>query len=98
MRSDLAAWGLQIPRKPQTRDEETDRMPIHPANWPSLIAFLGCETQWRVSGTMAGLFWLGLDYSAVDVIARLESWSKDIWENVRVMEAAALPVLNEVEQ
>lgn len=73
-------------------------MPIHPANWPSLIAFLGCETQWRVSGTMAGLFWLGLDYSAVDVIARLESWSKDIWENVRVMEAAALPVLNEVEQ
>jgi hypothetical protein len=95
-RRDLMAFGVQVRETSRTR-EEPDRMPIHPANWPSLLAFLGCETQWRVTGTMAGLIWLGLDYSSVDVIARLETWPREIWADIRDMEAAALPVLNDVE-
>lgn len=68
---------------------------IMPRNWPSLIAFLNCQTQWRTLATMGGLIWQGLDYSAAR--AALEELGQPInrMADIRAMEAAALPILNE---
>lgn len=78
-------------------EPEEDGMPIAAENWNSVKAFLACETQWRVVGTMRQLVWLGLDYVAVKVLADLEGWAADIFADIRIMEAAALPTLNEVD-
>ena len=82
---------MQIP--PTEVEEEFD--PVAECNWNSLMAFLSCDTQWRVSGVgMAGLVWIGLDYTACDVAFRRGRFSDELWNDVRVMEEAALPILN----
>lgn len=72
---------------------------VHPANWASLRAFLDCETQWRVAATMAGMFWLGLDYVAVDVVLRRSKYADPdaVLADLQVMEGAALKVFGESE-
>jgi hypothetical protein len=77
--------------------EDEGSMPIMAENWKSLIAFLGCETQWRVVSTRAGLIWLGLDYVATKVLLDFAGFGKDIFDDIRTMEMAALPVLNEAD-
>lgn len=66
-------------------------------NWPSLNAFTACQTQWRVVAGMSRAFWLGLDYSAVDVVLRRRNLPDQVFEDLRVMEAEALRTFNEVE-
>lgn len=73
-------------------------------NWPSLEAFLACATQWRTAVvTMGGagaitsqLVFIGLDYTACDVVLRSRSAPADVLADIMVMEEAVLPVLNEV--
>ena len=77
--------------------EEDGSMPILRENWNSVLAFLDCETQWRVTATMAGLIWLGLDYTAVKILLDAEGHGTDIFRDIRIMEVAALPVLNEAD-
>lgn len=68
-------------------------------NWPALIAFLDCATQWRtqmvVGGRAARTIWFGLDYSAVDVVLRRSKAGDEIFADIGAMEHAALPILNE---
>ena len=55
--------------------------------------FVACQTQWR-SGPMGGV--LGLDYPGVESVMRMKR-VKDkpaMFEDLRVMELAALKVLN----
>jgi len=61
-------------------------------NWPAVEMFLRCQTQWRTS--MAGL--LGLDYGAVAWLLRLYEVENQraVLEDLQVMEAAAMSVLN----
>lgn len=67
---------------------------IHPANEPAIAAWLECETSWRVAATMAGLFYIGLDYVACRlVLDDLES-PRQTFADLRHMERAALPLLN----
>jgi hypothetical protein len=66
-----------------------------PSNWTSLIAFLACQTQWRVVSTMGGLVWLGLDYSAARSALDEAGAPASRMSDLRVLEAAALPILNE---
>lgn len=68
---------------------------IMPRNWPSLLAFLACQTQWRALATMGGLVWQGLDYAAAR--GALEEAGLPIarMADLRAIEAAALPILNE---
>lgn len=68
-----------------------------PANWPSLMAFLDCQTQWRVAAGMAGLVWFGLDYAACKLVLDAEELGPDVFRDLRVIEAAALPILNEAD-
>ena len=46
---------------------------------------------------MAGLIWLGLDYTAVKILLDAEGHGTDIFRDIRIMEVAALPVLNEAD-
>lgn len=89
-------WGMQIP---VDRGDEDVSFEVAEANWQSLLFFLACDTQWRVVLGMAGLLWIGLDYTACDVVARRMQVSDDdladLWADLKVMEGAALPELND---
>ncbi|KGE01004.1 hypothetical protein JL39_07625 [Rhizobium sp. YS-1r] len=85
--------GVQLAARPKQDDE----MEIMPANWDSLMAFLECQTQWRVAAGMAGLVWFGLDYVACKLVLDSIDADTEVFADLRVMEAAALPVLNEAD-
>ena len=95
IKDDFAALGATIEVAEEEPEEEN--MPIAPENWTSLMAFMGCETQWRVTSTMAGLIWIGLDYVGVKVLLDAEDLDRDVFRDIRIMEAAALPILNEAD-
>ncbi len=78
---------------PDDRSEEID---VFPANWPSVCAFLGCQTQWRVVVAATGLVWLGLDYTAVDVVLRRTAVADVAFADIQLMERAALDAFAEV--
>ncbi|MGD9476148.1 DUF1799 domain-containing protein [Shinella sp. G-2] len=66
-----------------------------PQNWSSLLAFLACQTQWRVVATMGGLIWLGLDYAAARAALEELGLPLSRMADLRALEAGALPILNE---
>ncbi|MFD1330260.1 DUF1799 domain-containing protein [Mycoplana ramosa] len=74
-----------------------DVLEIMPTNWRSLMAFLECQTQWRVAAGMAGLIWLGLDYSACKLVLDSLGAPAGIFADLRFLETCALPILNEVD-
>jgi len=65
---------------------------VWPDNWPAVEMFLRCQTQWRT--TMSGVF--GFDYSAVEWLFRLYEVKDQaaVFEDLQVMEAAAVKILN----
>lgn len=72
---------------------------VHPSNWKALEIFAACSTQWRVVSGMAGLFWMGLDYTAIDrVMPRFgvkRTCNQDkVFHQLRILEAGALRELN----
>ena len=69
-------------------------MQVWADNWPAVTVFLALATQWRVLLGMGGLVWLGLDYAAVDVVMRRLAVPEGAFADIRIMEAAALPILN----
>lgn len=63
------------------------------------MVFLALQTQWRreIPAMSGQLLWHGLDYAAAESTLRMMGyWKKsaEIFEGLRIMEAAALPVLN----
>lgn len=64
-------------------------------NWTAVEMFMRCQTQWRTS--MGGA--IGLDYGAVEWLLRLYEVKdqRSVLEDLQVMEAAALNVLNKKE-
>ena len=70
---------------------------VLPPNADALDAWLSCQTQWRVAAGMGGMVWLGLDYSAVDVVLRRMKLADPdaVMADLQVMEGAALKVLGE---
>lgn len=85
--ADAAAFGVVLPEPDAPEDFE-----IWPENWPAVEMFLRCQTQWRT--TMAGV--CGLDYTAVLAVFRLYEVEDQptVLENLQVMEAAAVKILN----
>ncbi len=68
-------------------------------NWPAVAMFVGLKTQWRMHFGMAGVHYQGLDYGAVEVALRLANIPRRdrpaMLDDLRTMEQAALPLLNE---
>lgn len=66
-----------------------------PENWPAFELFMACKTQWRTG--MSGA--TGLDYLPVFSLLDRRGFTGDEWgqvfEDIRVMEAAALNALHD---
>lgn len=75
--------------------EEDGAFQVWRANEDALIAWLAVETQWRIVSSMAGLIWLGLDYSAVDVVLRRLKSPDRVFADLQDMELAALEAFSE---
>ncbi len=78
-------------------DREEEVTDVFGDNWTSLAAFLDVSTQWRVTATMAGLIWIGLDYPAVRIVLDHLKAPAHVFDDIRVMENAALTALNGVD-
>lgn len=90
--ADFREMGVTVEVAPDAVKAEA--IEIMASNRDSMLGFLAVETQWRVAAGMAGLIWLGLDYSAVDVAMRRQALPDAVFADLQTMEAAALPVLN----
>jgi len=78
----------------EQEDEGDPPFAVWPENTRAVDLFLACRTQWRV-GAMGGVF--GLDYPGVDVVMNMNRVRnrRRTFSDLQVMEAAALPILNE---
>ena len=68
-------------------------------NWNSVLFFFDLQTQWNIGG-MGG--YIGLNYPGVESAMRLNEIQrqdrKALFADLRIMELAALPVLNKKEK
>jgi hypothetical protein len=79
--------GLVLPEQ-----ECSDDFEVWEENWPAMVMFLRCQTQWRT--TMSGV--LGLDYAAVAWLFMMYEVEdqRALLEDLQVMEAAAMGTIN----
>lgn len=80
----------QIPTETPTDEDDYD---VWPENHQTVRLFLACETQWRAAASMAGMIWIGLDYVAVEVVARGMGVAVN-FPDLQLMEGEALRLLN----
>ncbi|MER9211566.1 DUF1799 domain-containing protein [Mesorhizobium sp. M0663] len=107
-RQDAEALGVPSENLPEpTDDEESDVFEVWDINMPSVVLFLGCETQWRVvaRGMQGLLYWIGIDYTAADVLLRARPKREKkrypdgrLLNDLRDMEIAAREIMNEVRE
>lgn len=90
--ADFQKMGVAVEAAPDA--VETEAIEIMAANRDSMLGFLAVETQWRVTATMAGMIWLGLDYNAVDIVLRRHAMPDAVFADLQTMEAEALAILN----
>jgi hypothetical protein len=92
----FASFG--IIREPTAQDE--DVFNIWDINAAALDLFLSVQSQWRVlaiAGFGGGaLIWQGLDYSALDVTMRRRKADDALFDDILVMEDAAIRAFLEV--
>ncbi len=71
---------------------------VRPDNWDSLCGWLATETQWRATSRKDGIVWLGLDYTAVDVVLRRLKLPDSVFSDLQLMEREALNIFVEALQ
>lgn len=68
---------------------------VWPENWNAVMFYLGLSTQWRLA-PMGGV--VGLDYTGVEAAMRMQripaAERPALFDQLRIMELAALPILN----
>lgn len=66
-----------------------DHLEIEPENWPAVIVFVSCETQWRFAPSGRRI---AMDYPSVDASMRMQKTPNrpDVFQRIRVMERAVL--------
>lgn len=82
---------LGIPDGAINLDDDPD-FAVWPENWPALLAFLACGTQWAY-GALGGV--VGLRYEGVEAALRMSGIevTPELFEDLRAMEGAALEVM-----
>ena len=90
---DFEKLGFKI----EAAETSEDDVGIMPANWESFLAFIACQTQWRLVAGLGGLIWLGLDYLACQPVLADINASPTVFADLRHLETAALPILNEAD-
>ncbi|TPL49086.1 hypothetical protein FJ937_16505 [Mesorhizobium sp. B2-4-4] len=101
---DAEALGVPAESLPEgTDDEEIEVFKVWDINMPAVRLFLGCETQWRIvaRGMDGILHHVGIDYAAASALLEArppgeqrkhQAWQ--IFQDLRLMEHAAIPILN----
>lgn len=78
---------------------EAATVEVHADNATTVLAFTTLRTQWRLVAGMVRVAHIGLDYGAIPPVLELlgvpADERADVFEGLRVMEQAALPILNE---
>lgn len=103
MAEDLAAFGAVAPEADSDDEEgETDDLfPVYPENWPTVQVFKRCADSWDIVAGMDNIFYQALKTDRIESVLRLmkipDSDKLEIFDNLRVMQAAAKEVLNERE-
>ena len=66
---------------------------VWPENWPTIEFWLEVSTQWKM-GALGG--YIGLDYVSIDIDIRRSELkvTKEQWCGMKVMESAAIRILN----
>ncbi|MEN2979989.1 DUF1799 domain-containing protein [Tistrella bauzanensis] len=99
--ADFGAMGAEIAPSSASAAADRDVYEVWPCNWEALRVFIGCQTQWRMLATPAGLYHLGLDYPAIDVVMRrlrVSDPDGHVFDQIQDMEAAALSAFAEGRQ
>lgn len=99
MAEDLAAFGLPPDAFDEAVESEDANCEVWEENWDTLMVFLALQTQWRreIPAMSGQMIWHGLNYPAAESTLRMMGlWKKaaEIFEGLRIMESAALPILN----
>lgn len=83
---------------PETLVQEEEAFPVWRENCRAVSAFLRCETQWRAVAGFGFFQWLGIDYAAARPVFERRNGRVDhaLFEDIRVMERAALDAVAEV--
>ena len=89
---DLAVFGVPTGDLVLPENDGDKPVEIFPENAEAVAMFLRCSTQWRPSFSGA----VGLDYAVLFEVMRLYGIidQRDIFEDIQVMERAALRSLN----
>ena len=74
-----------MPEKKKEKD-----FAVWPENWDTVELFLRCQTQWRTS--VGGV--TGFDYSSVLALVNMYAYDVSVFEDLQIMEAAAIDLLN----
>jgi len=74
---------------------EVEAFEVWPINWDSVIAFLGCETQWHPLALPSAVVWTGLNYTALDIVMKRYKSPDRVFDDVQFMERTALKVFAE---
>ncbi|WP_299165790.1 DUF1799 domain-containing protein [uncultured Tateyamaria sp.] len=92
--ADFKAWGVDTSAVEASRTEPA-AFKVWADNWNAMLAFLACETQWRIAATMTRVDRIGLDYAAVDVVLRRLGFGDPEFADLLAMERAALEAFEE---
>lgn len=92
---DFRILGFEIePDQPGTSEE--DVLGIWQENWPSVQAFLRCQTQWHGVSNLAGIIWTGINYASLETVMQRLKSPEHVFDDVQHMEAKALEAFGEV--
>jgi hypothetical protein len=92
---DDGSAAIILPSRPRT-PREPPPFRVHPSNWSAFQVFEACHTQWRISIGVSGAIYHGIDYSSlVAVIDAMGGGRRKTFNQVRLIEAGALSVINE---
>ena len=83
----------------EIEEAEETNLEVWEDNWDTLMVWLALQTQWRreIPAMSGQMIWHGLDYQATESTLRMMGYwkqAKEIFYGLRIMESAALPILN----
>ncbi|WP_175474732.1 DUF1799 domain-containing protein [Vreelandella subterranea] len=78
------------------RYQRAETVEVWPDHLEALDIFQACSSQWRIVSGIAGAFYQGLDYTALEAVMRMShvDSSGELLSQVRMIEAGALEILN----
>jgi hypothetical protein len=94
LREELIAWGADEQTIASAMAAASDPdFEVEPENWPALVLFMRCQTQWNVGGMGHRI---GLNYAGVEVVARIgeQPLTVELFDALQLLEITTLNELS----